>query len=222
EQRRHLIKRWLQWCNQHRLKPTDESAVLFILAIPRLAPQGQLAYAKQMAGTFRRMAWPRDQLLAVASALAADGAAVPVTQAQPLNKEALRRWLETVHDERVRASAMVAWKTASRWGDILGLHRSNFISVQPEEVIVAWGTSPKGWRSNPYHPSMYTVIEGEWTSEICDAVTRLPEGQPLCPWSTATLDWQLKRNPVMSEFSGHSFKKGAASHIVEVVTRDGA
>lgn len=221
QDRRSLVNRWIRWCTKHNLQQCGASATLFIASNPNLRPQGQLAYAKALSGVFRQLSWDRTDLLALASALRAQGAEIPEKQAEPLKKEHLEQWLATLADPLLKLAAMVCWKTASRWGETALLTRENFISVEPEEIIVAWGTLPKGRRADPYTPSMYTVIVGQWTGEIARLLQLVPtQDQPFCPWPTERLDAELKNVPCMAAYTGHSFKKGAATHVIRAAARN--
>jgi integrase len=191
------------------------------MAIPGISMQGQLAYSKAMSGTFKFLGWERQELLNLASALRAQGAEIPIEPAVPLLKEDLVRWLRSINDPMLALTAMLAWKTASRWGEMVGLTISHFPVIENHEVIVSWSTLPKGRRKNPYKPSMYTVIRGEWTQEIAELLRRVPNHHPFCPWTTDKLDSELKDVPFMSQYTGHSFKRGAATHLVKEAERRG-
>jgi hypothetical protein len=218
--RRLLIERWFRWCVHYKQEPTAQSAVMFVMSIRNLKVQGQLAYAKAMSGTFKQLGWERQDLLSLATALRAQGGAIPYSQAKPLLKADLIWWLDRMTDPMLRLTTMVCWKTASRWGEMTLLTTENFIVVTPEEVIVSWSTLPKGRKADPYTPSMYTVIRGPWTAEIARHLKSIKHQRPFCPWSTEQLDYELSRIDRLKEYSGHSFKRGAATHVVnEVYTK---
>lgn len=217
KQRRQLVERWVKFCEANHLPLTDETALLFILSIPDLAPQGQIAYAKALSGTFRHLGWQRQELLTAITALRAQGAEIPIEQATPITKEHVMQLLQVFKDlPLLQLSMVVAWKTASRWGEVALLTRRHFLVVDRKEVIIGWGTLPKGWRSQPFHPSMYTVIVGSGTIDIFNILTNhVKDDEPFCPWDTSTLDSKLSRlEPPLNQYSGHSFKKGAASQVV--------
>lgn len=219
QDRKCLIERWLRWCKRYNQEPNTASASLFLMAIPRITPQTQLAYAKAMSGTFRFLGWERQDLLTLASALRAQGAALPIDQAKPMRKVDLEQWIQTLSHPWLRLTAMVCWKTASRWGDVVNLEKAHYIQAQDDEVIVSWSTLPKGRRADPYTPSMYTVIHGHWTTEIAQLIRASPENIPLCPWTTDKLDSEFKKCELMKEYTAHSFKRGAASHVIQELQR---
>jgi hypothetical protein len=220
QDRRYLIERWMRWCVHYDQEPTPAAAALFIMAIPRITAQTQLAYTKAFSGTFKHLGWDRQDLLTLATALRAQGAAIPVEQAKPLNKPDLIQWLDQISDPMLKLTAMMCWKTASRWGDMIMLTREHIVEATANEIIVSWSTLPKGRKANPYTPSMYTVIHGPWTEEIFALIQRIPlPDKPFCPWTTDKLDAELKKVPHMAQYTGHSFKRGAATHAIAEAER---
>ncbi|MDO9353281.1 MAG: hypothetical protein Q7T55_06280 [Solirubrobacteraceae bacterium] len=140
----------------------------------------------------------------------------------PLLKEDLIQWLRLIDNPLLRLTAMLCWKTASRWGDVVNLTVSHFPVIEDNEVIVAWSTLPKGRKANPYTPSMYTVIQGSWTSEIAATLRLITDPNlPFCPWTTDKLDAELKKVNLMARYTAHSFKRGAATHLVKEAERLG-
>jgi hypothetical protein len=217
--RHHLVHRWVAYCHQHQLPLDDASVVLFVMAQPALSPGSQFQYLKDLSGTFKRLQLPRLEIQAMQNCLAADGAAMPEDQAKPMQLDDLERWLPVL-EPMVRLAAMLAWKTASRWGEVAKLAKVNFIVSTEQEVIIDWADLPKGCRRDKYKPSMYTVICGRWTREIHHLLRLAPMGdEPFCPWQTADLDREIKKWPWMEEYSGHSFKKGAATFLVEAMVQ---
>ena len=136
-----------------------------------------------------------------------------------MRKEHLQAWLPLA-SPRLRLAAMLAWKTASRWAEVAALTRGNVMSRSPEEVIIDWSCLPKGRRADPYKPSKFTVIEGEWTSDINLLLPMLNDEQPLSEMSTTDLQRQWRSNPMMRRYSGHSFKRGAFRHLINRIVRD--
>ncbi len=218
-QRRQLVERWLLYAQQHQLPWDAESAVLFVMA-QNITIQGQLAYIKALSGTFGRLGLDKQDLLNVAAALRAQGAEIPLQQAYVMTKRELLELLELCRlDPMLQLTMLIAWKSASRWGEVAQLERGNLISVNSDECVIAWGTLPKGRRGNPFNPSMYSVIEGDLTDWISELAARIPARGPFCPLSTQAFDTWTRTLPApLNNVTGHSFKKGAASHIVQTVT----
>ncbi|MEK7415382.1 MAG: hypothetical protein AAB263_18905, partial [Planctomycetota bacterium] len=70
--------------------------------------------------------------------------------------------------------------------------------------------------------SMYTVIVGDLTERIAALIACTPAERPFCPIDAQQLDAETRRlPPPLCQITGHSFKKGAATHIVEAVTTAG-
>ena len=221
QSRQRLVKRWMAWAHQNRLPLNDESATLWVLAVPNLQPQGQLQYAKELAATFKHLGWERHELQTLAAALRAQGAAIPLHQAAALPKDKLVQWLSTISDQpMLQLAAMLAWKSASRWGEVSLLTLDNFVEITPEQVIVSWDVLPKTAKRNPYTPSMYTVIRGPWTSEIARLLGQVRNPKvPFCPLTTAALDHLWRRDATMLEYSAHSFKSGALAHLTHSIVQ---
>ena len=217
--RRQLVERWLRYATLHHLPLDAESAVLFVMA-QQVSIQGQLAYIKALSGTFGRLGLEHQDLINVASALRAQGAEIPQTQAYAMTKREMLMLADACrHDPMLLLAVLLCWKTASRWGEIALLQAAHLTSVSSEEVVIAWGTLPKGRRGDPYTPSMYTVVVGDLTARIAALLARIPRHAPFCPMSTQQFDaWTRTLPPPLNQVTGHSFKKGAASHIVQMVT----
>jgi integrase len=222
QQRRHLVERWLQFCRQHGIKATAESVVLWILAIPEISMQSQLQYSKAMAGTFKALGWDRQDITTLCAALRAQGAEVPLHQAYPISKLEVAQLLRLVKEPFLYLAIMIAWKSASRWGEVSLLTARHFLKISPTEVVIGWGTLPKGKRGQPFYPSMFTVIVGDWTPEIARLAKLLPKNElPFCPLETLQFDaWTRKLAPPLDKVTGHSFKHGAATHVIDTVVRE--
>jgi integrase len=215
DQRRHLVQRWMEYCNLHQMPLTGDSALTFIMSIPELAIQGQLAYAKAFSGTLKHLGIDRQALLTAQSALRAQGAEIPIEQADPITKPQVIQLLQCIRDWRLKLAIMIAWKAASRWGEVSLMCREHFLSITNNEVIIGWGTLPKGFRKDPFRPSMFTVIVGDMTSEIATLARRTTSEIPFCPWTTHKFDAEMKKTRQFKHVTGHSFKHGAATQIAE-------
>jgi integrase len=185
--------------------------------------QSQLQYARALSGTFKFLGWDRQDLLTLCAALRSQGAEVPLHQAHPITKEELLQLLRRAKNPWLYLALLIAWKSASRWGEVSLLTRRHLIKISPEEVVIGWGTLPKGKRGQPFYPSMFTVIVGDLTREIARLATLLPPSSesPFCPLGTLELDnWTRKLPPPLNKITGHSFKHGAATHVVNRVVNE--
>lgn len=117
----------------------------------------------------------------------------------------------------MRLCVYVAWKTASRWGEVWKLSSSQFLLVSQEEIIIDWWTTPKRRRADPFRASRYVVVTGHLTKEIADLFQVLQPFQILCLVNTEQLDALWRSNPEMSLYRAHSIKRGATSHLLELM-----
>lgn len=218
--RQALMQRWERFCDAMSLPRNQHTAVLFTSALPSISKQTQLQYLKELSSIFGVMGWERQEIQLTIKALVAQGAAIPERQAVPISKEHVMAMRAEVRDNpRLELSILLMWKTASRWDDVLQLTKEDFIVVTPQEVIVHW-SHIKGWRANPWRPSMYTVIVGDLTPYIAYQIAQLPAGK-FCPWSVTTFDHKVKRfhDPALHVYTGHSFKRGASCHVIKEIQR---
>jgi hypothetical protein len=219
--RRGLVERWIQWCSTNETELDDQSAVLFCLAISTRTPNSQLQALKDMSGTFLRLGLPHDNLKTAIAMMNAQGCNIPMKQAAPMEKAHLIEYLS--NDQRLTwqmvLAMKIAWKTASRWDEVAHLTRSHFIHLSPTEVIIDWFTLPKGRRPNPYVPSRYTVIVGDWTEDICRLASEMHPTWTLSTWTTSRLDMYWKTVQPMARFhyTAHSFKRGAWKHLLKAI-----
>ncbi|KAJ9450188.1 hypothetical protein DIPPA_20898 [Diplonema papillatum] len=214
-QRRQLWRRFSQWTARQGLPMDPDAAVLFVMATG-VKVQGQLAYSKAMAGSFKHLGIPRQPLYSLTSALRAVGADIPEHQATPMPKEVLIPWAYGQEPE-VCLTALLAWKSCSRWGEVYMLASEQFLVVEDNEVIVDWNVTPKGKRGAPFKPSKYVVIRGDLTAEIARLVRSLQPFSQLCRLSTDAVAKRWGRTLGMEEYSGHSIKRGAYTVLTQLM-----
>lgn len=210
-QRQRLWSRMLIWVRSNSLSIDADSAVLFVLATGT-SPQAQLTYTNQLAGMFRHFGWDNQSLLSLASALRADGAAIPENQAAPIEKARLVAWARN-QPAALRLAAFVAWKTASRWGEVRALSSKNFLHIADDEIIIDWGTLPKGRRGNPFALSRWTVIRGDLTREMASLLRSRGPFEQLTETDTEALAVMWSAVPRMEGYSAHSIKRGAVTQL---------
>ena len=146
EQRKRLWSRFMKWAIERNLTNNADTAVLFTVATGA-KPQGLLNYAKGLSAIMKKIGRDNQPPRSLAAALRADGAAIPESQATPIKKEVLmQRALEQKPD--LKATAIIAWKTMPRWGEVAKLSSVQFINLDPLQVIIDWGQTPKGKKSN--------------------------------------------------------------------------
>ena len=211
--RQNLWRRLAAWTSSQGLPINADTAALFVTATG-VQPQGQLTYAKALSAIFGKMGYHQGPLLTMASALRSSGAAIPINQQTPIPRETLVRWAGK-QEPSLRLCTYVAWKTASRWGEVWKLTSSQFILVTETEVIVDWWTTPKGKRGNPFKASRFAVIKGQLTKDIAELYNQLQPFDVVCSVNTDALDLMWSMDSDMAPYRGHSIKRGAMCHLLE-------
>lgn len=138
------------------------------------------------------------------------GSRIPTFQAPPITKEQIKQ-IKTTRDQQMQI--WLAWKTASRWGDLTNLAPEDMVRVDQDMIIIDWGAKTKSSIRQPYRASKYTVIIGEMTKELAIWLTQRP-----LPWTwlkTDEVTMILKRtDPTLS---AHSIKAGATAVLERAV-----
>jgi hypothetical protein len=213
--RKNLFLNFNEWLARHQRPLTDHSATLFLESIGT-TKQTRHQYGKELMAILNRMQHPTSRLSLYLSGLRALGALVPFRQAKPMPKEVVMKILaDGTISYDVKVALMVAWKTASRWGEVYQLTGENFIYRAPQQVIIDWERKTKTTRSDPFRASKYTVIEGDMTAEIYRAVAKLRSGQSLTKCTTKQFGKLLKKR-IGGGYGVHSIKHGAMSHLVRL------
>lgn len=156
---RSLWRRFTAWAARERLSPLDdESAALFLVAMPDVSQQSRLKYARTLRALFRRFGLPTQHLELLASALTASGAARPLKQARPMSPEQLVQALR-LFPPAERDALEVAWASAARWDDMRKLRLSDVLSATAAEVILHFAAT-KANRAEDVRPQDLVVICG--------------------------------------------------------------
>ena len=207
-----IFGRMLAFAQLFSMDPQDDlTACLFIISTGAEI-QGQLAYTKQLQAVMNRLQWKTVNLSMLASGLRHEGALIPLHQAAAITLPQVHELLEIVPLSLCLA-VMLAWASASRWDDISRLVRGMFLQLLPHQIIINWFNQTKSSAENPYHPTMFVVIEGSFCPAICRAVTAITDPkQRITQLETTDFDKLMRR--LHQPWSGHSFKKGAANAII--------
>ncbi|KAJ9443143.1 hypothetical protein DIPPA_02664 [Diplonema papillatum] len=171
-----------------------------------------------MSATFGALGLDNAPLRSLASALRNAGAAVPLRQAKPMEKDTLLKWARQQQPD-VMLAALLAWKTASRWAEVAALAASQFLLISPAEIIVDWMQTPKGRRADPFKASRFTVVKGPLTAEIATLLQSLIPFNNLTTISTTKLDELWGRSNLMRGYTAHSVKRGAMTRIFQLMGR---
>lgn len=206
----NLWARYLTFCVLEELElDNDTTAALFVVST-ETSVQGQHQYAKTMHALFRRFGWDAKILSLMAAGLRHEGALIPMKQAPPID-------LPSVLELRRRENSpwfgvMIAWSTASRWDDVVPLKKESFLESTPTRSIIDWSDQTKSSRADPFRASSYTVIAGSLAAEIHREWCQLATGQNITTMTTKKLDQWMEKQGLI--WRGHSFKRGAATHLV--------
>ncbi|KAJ9442331.1 hypothetical protein DIPPA_07247, partial [Diplonema papillatum] len=195
---------------------TADSACLFVAATG-IRPQGQLAYTKALSASFGAMGFENHPLRVLAKALRGGGAAIPDSQATPLEKQKLVSHAR-LQQPSVHLALLVAWKTASRWAEVADLSSAQFLLVTQKEVIVDWFQTPKGRTHDPFKASRFAVIQGPLTTEIAMLFRKCAPFAPLTRLTTSALDSLWGQSVQMQGYTAHSIKRGAVKHLLPLLT----
>ncbi len=206
-----------------RCRPLGWQICNFVLQTQASA-SSKHGYAKTLRAIAKRLghqSLPVLDLLIAGLAVSANRA--PIQQAHPaspahVNLLVARAW---THDPtgRLAMSIYLAWKTASRWADLLSLTKNNFVQYDPHrrQLIVEWGDL-KTNRRERFRSSMLTVVQEDnnpSTLATFDRVIRsLRPGQPLCPMSTDQFRLFLHGSRATQQLGAHSIKRGAANRLM--------
>ena len=228
--RRALFKRLVTWLRKEQLPLTGGSCTQFVAAMHR-TPNGALSAAADLSGTLHRLGICNSETTALISLLKAGGAGIPLTQAYPIERDMLHRWVRRQMDTapELALAALLAWKSMSRWHEAHLLSGDNFLTMSPGRIIIDWWRLPKSSRGRPFRPSRFCVIEGPLTRTIYSlymivSAARARDGRPMGILTevTATELSQIfleDADARLRECSGHSFKQGALAHIEELEAR---
>lgn len=203
-----VARRLVECAHLQDMDPWDEETVVDWIRSLSILPSTQESYVKVFRSIVKMKEATPLELLSVD--LLNQGCRVPTFQAPSLPREALEdNRLGLNHDDNMQL--WLAWKTGSRWGDLLRLSLEDFIEVTPQRVIIDWGTKTKSSKRRPFRASKYAVIMGDKTSELASWLTY--SQKPIRWLRTDEVTKALKR--VDPTFSAHSIKAG----VTEVMER---
>ena len=119
----------------------------------------------------------------------------------------------------------LAWKTASRWGDLQDLRKENFLFDLPNnQVVIRWGKL-KTNRRRRFAPTGLTVIQEDFHPEMTLSllqrlVSRLRPGETLAgTWTTRAFRSWMQSIPEAAHLTAHSIKRGAIDRLFELAAQ---
>ena len=111
------------------------------------SPSTRAAYARTLRTLAKRLGvkpTPVLDLLLAGASGAANTNPTEIRQARAISRDHVHQLIRLAMTDdpsgRLSLSLWLAWKTASRWSDILGLQRQNFLlfDLAANEVIIEW------------------------------------------------------------------------------------
>lgn len=165
----------------------DHSAALFVNAM-QVWNQTKHTYVRNFVTIFRKLGWTHPELTLLGTALRSQGSLIPQHQARPMSRSDVDLLFRSLKHP-FNLLVVLAWKTASRWDDIIRLTKESFIPTNMEdEIIIYFGMDTKTSRGRPFRPDMYAVIRGDYTPQLRaflgPVLLRAPPHQPLFPYPT--------------------------------------
>lgn len=221
DQRRKLWGRFVRWAAQNNLAVSDGSAVLFVAATG-VSPQSSATYCRALAAVLALMDMPTAALHTAARAASAQVSG-EVRQARPVSPQEVGRIACSGGlDLRVRVTVLLAWKSASRWSDVAGLRPHQFVLCTKERIVLCWKGKVKARRgAAQFRPSAFADLRGEGVGMIYTWLKQLDflkRGGQLCGVSTKGLV-RVMQGAGFTGVTGHSFRRGAYLHLLEVHAR---
>ena len=190
------------------------NACLFIVST-ETSFSTQHQYAKTLHALFRRFGWDARSLSMMAAGPRPQGRPIPGRQAPPFPFPELLLLLEHPRMGDLRLPIMLAWASASRWDDIFNLDMMSFLEHSPKRTIIAWSDRTKTSKDDPFRASAYTVVAGKFAEAIHNALVQLNATSPDARITTCTTGALDKRTKAAGfPWTGHSFKRGAATALV--------
>ena len=216
---------------EHTSKPLGWMVADFVIST-RVSAATQYTYATSLRSLLKKTGAASLPLLdLVVTGLGVMANATRPKQAQPASRTQvaflMRRALALRNDpsRRLAMSLYIAWKTASRWNDVEGLRKENFIEFDHgrRQVVIEWG-SLKTNRRQRFKATMFTVIqedESPYTLVLLQqAVAALNREETLTTKSTDQLRKWMRTFTETSQLGAHSIKRGAADELMEAAAAD--
>ena len=180
---------------------------------------GVAGYGRFLAATLERLGRPADGVRTFLLALNNKGALVPKTQAVPVTWDQLRAAKGRL-PHRTWLATWLAWKAASRLGEVLQLTGANVIPGQDSSgFVVQWLQTTKAGRKRPFALCNLTeVICTPRDAEELRQILALRTNERLCPKTTPAVVRQY-RTAGLRTTTGHSMKRGATLLLSQLAAK---
>ena len=199
---------------RRRLPLTDQGVILYIVRI-YTTMQTKLVYLKHLIAILRRLQKPTTKADMYAKTLIRRGATVPRRQALPITRFPPDR-LTPIMTREMAAVCHIAYKTASRVGEVSKLKRQNFIVLTPTRIVINWGQNTKTTKEHPFRPDNLVVIEGRSTSRIYNYISKISPGKRISSLTTQQVT-KFLRTHAGQNYTSHSLKHGAIRGLMHQV-----
>ena len=134
------------------------------------------------------------------------GALVPQRQARPIQSEHLNRMKRHLSPSS-RAVMVLAYKTASRAGEVARFTRKDFVTLRPSRIVLNRGIKTESTKVQPFRPDSLVVIEGQETREHYNYLRGLTSKQRISDTPIHTLNNRI-RTVLGPGYGTHSMKLG--------------
>ena len=198
---------------QHDTTLCEASVLAFLQAmVNERGTGGSLAgvanYGRFLAATLRKSGHTALELAKFLRALNNRGAVVPMFQATPITRTQLLS-LKARLSPQIWLATWLAWKSASRIGEVVALRGANIIAGAGTTFVVNWLQTTKAGKTRPFALCNLTeVVCGPHEADELRAILALSPDQPLCPMTTTTMVRHF-RAAGLADITGHSLKRGA-------------
>ena len=240
--------RYTAFCEEHNFHPLhdlDWAAALWTESTREsTVPASRLKYISDMTAMASRLGLSTPISRMYAGGLRGIGAMVPTNQALPIRAEDVKSLAEALlrserDGHRAYTAIYIAWKTASRWGEIQMLQQSQIRLVPPHRkagpqapgapltppwILVEWRDRTKATsKGDCFRPDSWTLIEdpAPFPEPVTRTLRELETEQPdayLYSRPTEWLERMMRRHLPKKEYSAHSIKAGAARFLAEALT----
>lgn len=208
--------------------PGLQAASFITSATANVAVTSRLTYAKDLAAIMRRLGQPVPLMGMLCTALRADGGTIPTTQAVPASRSQIAFLFNTAvaqHNTTLAFAIWIAWKTCSRWDDILTLQKRHFIySNGHDTIVIEWGAT-KSTRLDPYRASGWTVIQEDRNQALIRSLTAIVRALPsmdsffISDWTTSRFIRWTQSHERTESLTAHSIKRGAVGFLMMMAAR---
>lgn len=227
EQRDYLFRRFLNSAEYSAPAlmnlPLQLRACAFVANIPRLKPSSRVNYTSSLKAILDALGHPTPDMALYSKAIRSGDTDNEINQALPLTYPHFTQILHALcrTDAYTGLAFWIAWKTASRWADVLALTRRNFIHISENEIILHFGNLTKSTKLSPFDQRTLTVIHDTGSMiQVVQLLSRLPLATPLTTWTTEKLG-AFAQDVTKVHYTAHSIKRGSLLHLLHrIETQD--